>query len=148
MIIGQYYTKIDNKGRTALPAKFRKELGEELIVCRWYESSLAVFGKKAWINTIDVAVGESLMIAPTRDTERFLLGGAFEIAPDSQGRIILPQALRVYAQLVQDIVFLGLQNRLEIWGKDNWEKREREIISAASELIEEVQKIKVGQKRQ
>lgn len=148
-MIGQYSTKIDNKGRTAVPVKFRKNLGEKLIVCRWYENSLALFSQEAWTRIIDIAVGESLLISQTRDTERFLLGGAFEVELDSQGRIILPQAARVYAQLENEIVFIGLKERVEVWSKKFWEKREREIIAAAGKLIEEVQKLKLEQaKRQ
>lgn len=147
MLIGQYYTKIDKKGRTALPAKFRKELGERMICCRWYEGSLALFAKKAWERVIDIAVGESLLISQTRDTERFLLGGAFELETDNQGRIILPQALREHAKLDQDVVFLGLQSRIEVWSKKTWEEKDREIVNAAGKLIEEVQKIKLQQVR-
>lgn len=149
MLIGQYYTKINSKGRTALPVKFRKELGEKLIVCRWYENSLALFAQISWERVIDVAVGESLLISQTRDTERFLLGGAFEIEPDSQGRIVLPQALRIHAKLGEEVVFIGLKDRVEIWSKGLWEARDREITTGAGKLIEEVQKLKLkGARRQ
>lgn len=147
MLIGQYYTKIDKKGRTALPAQFRKELEKELIICRWYENSLALFGKQSWERVIDIAVGESLMIAPTRDTERFLLGSAFTIEPDGQGRIILPQVLREHAQIEGDVVFLGLKNRIEIWDKEVWTKKNKEIQNSAGQLIEEVQKLKLEQSK-
>lgn len=132
-----------------MPARFRKELGEGLIICRWYEQSLALFNQKAWERIIDIAVGESLLISPTRDTERFLLGGAFEVETDNQGRIILPQALREYAKLGNVAIFLGLKDRVEIWSKTLWEEREKEIMAGAGKLIEQVQKLKLAQaKRQ
>lgn len=143
MLIGQYYTKIDYKGRTALPARYRKELGEEVVISRWYENSLAVFALKSWERVIDILVGETLLIAPTRDTERFLLGSAFETRPDAQGRIILPLFLREHARLKNDVVFLGLKDRVEIWSKQVWDVKDKEINKNAGRLIEEVQKIKI-----
>lgn len=142
MFIGQYNTKLTAKGRAVIPSRFRNELGNSLIVCRWYEKSLSIFTLESWKKILDLAVGESLLTAPTRDTERFLLGGAYEIELDNQGRFVIPQALRVYAQIENDLVFVGLRDRVEIWSLEHWKKKEEEIIERAEELIKQVQESK------
>lgn len=142
MLIGQYHTKLSNKGRTAIPAKFRKDLGTKVVISRWYENSLAVFSESAWEKILDLAVGGTLLTESARDTERFLMGQAYESELDDQGRLVIPSNLREYASLKDEIVFLGLKNRAEIWSKEDWINREQEITKHASQLIEQVQKSK------
>ncbi|HBL52229.1 MAG: division/cell wall cluster transcriptional repressor MraZ [Candidatus Blackburnbacteria bacterium RIFCSPHIGHO2_02_FULL_39_13] len=144
MLIGQYHTKISNKGRTAVPARFRKELGDKVVITRWYEQSIAIFSPKAWERILDLAVGGSLLTRPVRETERFLLGGAYEEELDAQGRIVIPLPLREIAQISEEIVFVGLRDRVEIWNKSIWEEKEKEISGKAELLIEEVQKSNRG----
>jgi MraZ protein len=142
MLVGQFESKISEKGRTALPARFRKELGEKIIISRWYEKSLAIFSENSWEKILDLAVGGSLITESARDTERFLLGGAYEAELDAQGRLIVPAKLREYAELGKDAIFIGLKNRVEVWNKATWELREKEVEKHASQLIEQVQKSK------
>lgn len=142
MFLGQYHTKLSNKNRTAIPARFRRELGDKIIISRWYEKSLAVWSSESWERILNIAVGGSLITRPTRDTERFLLGGAIELELDAQGRVVLPEVLVSYAQVSEEIVFVGIKERIEIWSKKNWEEQEARIIARAEELIETVQKEK------
>ena len=142
MLLGQYHTILNHKGRTAIPAKFRKVLGQTVIISRWYEKSLAVFSLSSWEKIVNNAVGESFLIRPARETERFLLGGAYEIELDDQGRLVIPTPLREYSKLDEEIVFVGLGERVEVWNKERWQKQEEEITGRAEELIEEVQNIR------
>ena len=144
MFIGQYKSKLTDKGRIVIPSRFRGELGSPLIVCRWYEGCLSIFTSESWKKIIDLAVGETLLTSPARDTERFLLGGAFEVDLDNQGRFVLPQALREYAQIVSELVFVGLRDRIEVWDLGHWDKRDKEIISQAEDLIRQVQETKIS----
>lgn len=138
MLIGSFVQKMDNKGRTALPSKFRKELGGEVVLARWYEGSIAVFAIESWNKIIEQATRGLVVTSPSRDTERFLLGGAYEIALDSQGRLVVPQPLREHGVLETEVVFVGLANRVELWAKRAWEEREKHVVRHAEELIEEV----------
>lgn len=142
MLVGQFETKISFKGRTALPSRFRKELGNKIVISRWYEKSLAIFSENAWLKILDLAVGGSLITEASRDTERFLLGGAYEIELDAQGRLIIPAKLREFSELSTDVIFIGLKNRVEVWSKSNWTIREKEVEKHAGQLIEQVQKSK------
>lgn len=138
MLIGSFVQKMDIKGRTALPSKFRKELGQEVVLARWYEGSVAIFAVPSWNKIVEQATRGLVVTSPSRDTERFLLGGAYEIALDAQGRLVVPQALREHGGLAVEVVFVGLANRVELWAKTAWEEREKHVIEHAEELIEKV----------
>lgn len=137
MLIGFYIQKIDEKGRTALPVKFKRELGNKLILSRWYEGSACIFDTVSWQRIISQATGGSVITAPSRDTERFLLGGAYEIVLDAQGRFVVPLPLREYAKTKEEVVFVGLGNRIELWDKKLWEEREKHVIENAESILEE-----------
>ena len=139
MLVGQYIQKISDKGRTALPAKFRREIGKDAIVAKWYEGCLIVVDLKSWDELLLKLTGKSEIItAPVRDTDRFILGSAFEVSFDQQGRFVVPRALRDYARLVDEVVFVGLGNRIEVWNKKGWEKREKQVQEKASDLVEKL----------
>lgn len=140
MLLGQYQTKLTSKNRTAIPAALRKELGEKIIISRWYEKSLAIWSIESWKKILIRILDDSLLTRPARDTERFLLGGAHEMELDKQGRVVLAEPLRVYAQLQSEIVFVGLKDRVEVWSKENWTSQEELIVKDAERLIEELQR--------
>ncbi len=140
MLVGYYIQKVNHKGRTALPSRFKKELGTTIILSRWFEGALAIFSPKAWQEMVEQVTKGSLVTAIARDTERFLLGGAYEIDLDAQGRFVIPIDLRAHTTLINEIVFIGLSNRVELWNKEKWQEREKNIIQNAEKLVEEAGK--------
>jgi MraZ protein len=141
MLIGQYQATIGDKNRLALPKKFRAELGEKVIVTRWYEMCIVIVSIAHWQTLLQRLTGQMGNITlPIRDTDRFILGSAFEIELDIQGRFIIPAVLKEYARLKEEVIFLGLGDRIELWDKDEWGKRESYIEEHASQMLEEVVK--------
>src|SRR3990167_10766605 len=139
MLIGQHSGKLTQKGRLALPKKVRSEIGSKAIVARWYEGCFVVVSPDRWQALLEKLTARSEFITqPVRDTDRFILGSAFEVELDDQGRMVIPKSLRDYAGLTSDVVFLGLGNRVEIWDKSVWEKREEYIQEHAEELVEKL----------
>ncbi len=137
MLIGQYETTITEAKRVAIPKKFRSELGSNFIIARWYEKCLVLVAKNNWTSLMERVTGTNApVIAPVRRTDRFILGSAFELTPDSQGRAVLPTSLVEYAGLKVEVVFVGLGDRVEIWDKTHWEKEESELANIAGDLIE------------
>jgi MraZ protein len=120
MLIGQYEGKIDQKGRTALPKKFREFLGDSLIITLGYENSLIVVSAKNWKALLEGTEGKPFIQSETRETQRFLLGGASDIELDSKGRFVLPGYLRQFGEIKDNVVFLGLSRYVEIWDKQRW----------------------------
>jgi len=120
MLIGQYDGKIDSKGRTAFPKKFREILGDKLIVTLGYENSLIVVSEKNWKALLEGTEGRPFIQSETRETQRFLLGGASNVELDGKGRFILPAYLREFGKIKDNVVFIGLSRYVEIWDKDRW----------------------------
>lgn len=142
MLIGQYYTKLTQKGRCALPKNFRKELGEKAIIAKWYEGCLVIVGSGHWQELLTKLTGTSVVITqPVRDTDRFILGSAFEFETDLQGRFVIAKVLREYAGLRDEIVFVGLGARVEVWNVNTWRQREDYVQKHASELVEKLAKL-------
>ena len=136
MLIGQYASRLSEKGRAALPKKFRVELGERVILSRWYETCLVVVSTTTWDSIINSISGGQVVTRPARDTDRFLLAGAFEAELDKQGRLIIPQTLREYAGLKNEIIFLWLGDRVEIWNEGIWQEHEKQVLEKAGELAQ------------
>jgi len=109
------------------------------VLARWYEGCLVLVGKSYWNALYKRLTGEtSLIINPVRDTERFILAQAFEVFPDDQGRIVIPERLIEYSGLSEDIYFIGLGEKVEIWDKNAWEAKEKEVVTNAAGYIEEL----------
>lgn len=143
MLIGSYLGLLGEKRRTAIPKKFLEYLGKDLILAKWYESCLILINQEFWNSLFGRLTGESKIISiGVRDIERFILGSAFEVEPDKQGRIIIPEILVEYSELNNDLVFLGLGDRVEIWNKQVWDQKVKEISEISKEFIEKLAKKK------
>ena len=127
MLIGQYEAKLGAKGRVAMPAKFRKELGDKLIITFGYENSLIVVSEQNWKTLLEGTAGRPFIQSETRETQRFLLGGAAEVELDSKGRVIIPSFLRQFAGIENEIVFVGLYRYIEIWDLRRWKEYRKNL---------------------
>jgi len=139
MLIGEYHYNLDTKGRLALPAKLRHELGETVIVTRGLDSCLFVYSKKEWEVLLSQLVNLPLTQSNSRAFSRFMLAGAVESEIDQQGRVLIPDYLRKFAGLNKKVVIAGVSNRLEIWDENLWNeyrtKTERDVNDIAEKLI-------------
>lgn len=145
MLIGQYKSKLTDKFRLAIPKKFREEIGDEFVVARWYEKCLVLVAKEDWDGLARRLTGESKIVTTTvRDVDRFILGLAFEVKLDGQGRFIVPEKLLTHSGIRDEAVFVGLGDRVEIWSTQSWEKLEERVEEKATKAIETIAKQEVG----
>lgn len=145
MLLGQYVGKVGNKGRVAFPKKFREILGDRLIITQGYENSLIVVSEEGWKALLEGTEGKPFTVAPARETQRFLLGGASAIEVDAKGRFILPVYLRDYAKIADEVVFVGLSRYVEMWDKIRWEEYRKQLeknIGTIAERLNEKDKEK------
>src|SRR3989304_6339584 len=104
MLIGSYLGLLGEKRRTGVPKKFLDALGEKLVIAKWYEGCLVLVSETFWKELLDRLTGGSRVPSlGVRDIERFILGSAFEVIPDSQGRIIIPEILAAFAKLNKEV---------------------------------------------
>ncbi len=139
MLLGTYLAKFAPGRRVAVPATFRHDLGETFILAKWYEGCLVLVAKESWQALLTRLTGsQKIIVTPIRDTERFIFGSAYEAIPDEQGRIVVPERLSLYASLGEEIFFIGLGDRVEIWNKEDWEEKEKSVAKDAAGYIEEL----------
>lgn len=122
MLIGQYDSKVGEKARIAFPKKFREVLGDKLIITLGYEKSLIVVSQEGWKALLEGTEGRPFIQSETRETQRFLLGGASQVELDSKGRFVMPNYLREFAEIKDEVIFLGLSRYVEIWSRKRWEE--------------------------
>lgn len=138
MFLGTFTPKLDDKGRLILPAKFRDELSEGLVVTRGQERCLYVFSESEFQRMHDRIREAPITSKQGRDYLRVFLSGAHPETPDKQGRVMLPNTLRDYAGLDRDLAVIGAGSRAEIWDADAWQRYLNEQETAFSEIEEEV----------
>ena len=136
MFFGTYTPKLDEKGRLFLPAKFREQLAEGLVVTRGQERCLMVWSLEDFTKLTDRLRDAPVTVKGTRDYVRMLFAGASQEVPDKQGRISIPPRLREYASLKKDVVVIGSMNRVEIWDPAAWEAYSQEQEQKYSDLSE------------
>lgn len=138
MLLGTYTPKIDAKGRMALPAKFRTQLGPGLIMARGQERCVYLFPQAEFRRVAMQIQHTSLGNKAAREYLRVLLSGAVDQTPDKQGRVLVPQMLRDYAKLGNDIVVIGVGTRAEIWDKQAWEQYLADNEQGYSDIADDV----------
>lgn len=127
MLLGQYEAKVGAKNRIAFPKRLRDVLGDKLIVTLGYENSLIVVSQESWKALLEGTEGKPFIQSETRETQRFLLGGASFVELDSKGRFVLPAYLREFAKIKDEVIFLGLSRYVEVWDKKSWEEYKKNL---------------------
>jgi len=139
MFIGEFKHTIDDKGRMAVPAKFRDAFKAGAIVTRGLDRCLFIFEKKEWDMLAEKIKALPISQANSRAFSRLMLGGAMEVNLDVQGRILLPDYLREYGGLKKQAVVAGLYNRLEIWDEESWKKYKDKTEASSEDIAENLE---------
>lgn len=143
LLLGTYTPKIDTKGRVALPAKFRSQLGQGLVMARGQERCVYLLPFDEFRRIASQIQRTSVGNKAAREYLRVFLSGAVDQEPDKQGRVVVPQMLRDYANLGSDIVVIGVGTRAELWNKDAWEsylaQKEEGYSDIADDVLPEVE---------
>lgn len=143
LLLGTYAPKIDAKGRMALPAKMRSQLGEGLVMARGQERCVYLLPAIEFRRIAMQIQRTSMGNKAAREYLRVFLSGAIDQDPDKQGRVLVPQMLRDYANLGDDIVVIGVGTRAEIWDRKTWENyladKEQGYSDIADDVLPEVE---------
>jgi MraZ protein len=121
MFLGTHTPRLDDKGRLALPAKFRTELEDGLVITKGQERCLFVFPMAEFTRITELLRTAPVTQRSVRDFSRVFFASASHEVPDAQGRITVPQTLREYAGLSKDSVVIGANSRVEVWDADAWQ---------------------------
>ena len=121
MFTGEYRHTVDDKGRIAVPVKFRVQLEPGSMVSGWFEECLAIHTKEGWEVLADKSASLRVTDTTSRDFQRWLFSNATEAQMDKQGRIMLPAFLRELAGIAGEVVLVGSQDHAEIWAPERWD---------------------------
>ncbi|MEA3449674.1 MAG: division/cell wall cluster transcriptional repressor MraZ [Patescibacteria group bacterium] len=140
MFIGEYHHNIDDKGRVAIPVKFRAQLKQGAVVTKGLDNCLFLYPKEEFAEEAKKYAQLPKSQAKARAYARHMLAGAMDLNLDSQGRVMLPEYLRNFSGMKKKLVVAGLYDRLELWDEDKWnnykESSEKESNSIAEGLGE------------
>ncbi|MGZ6256418.1 MAG: division/cell wall cluster transcriptional repressor MraZ [Candidatus Limnocylindria bacterium] len=139
-LTGEFRHALDDRGRVAIPVRFRARLAEGATLARWLDHCLGVFPAEEW-NMLAGKIRALPMTNPAaREFARFMSSGAVDVELDRQGRLLVPSYLREYAGLtVGEVVVVGALNRLEVWAPSAWQPYRARIEGAPEELAAHLQ---------
>lgn len=138
MFLGEYKHNLDNKGRMAIPAKFRLKIEGGAIITRGLDRCLFLFPKKEWEVLAQKIINLPLAQADSRAFSRLMLSGASDVEFDAQGRVLVPDSLRKYAGISKKVAVIGLYERVEIWDEEEWNKYKNKTENASDEIAEKL----------
>lgn len=136
MFIGEYNHSLDDKGRIAIPAKFRLALKKGAVVTKGLDNCLFLYSKEQFKEIAKKFAALPISQAKARAFSRHMLAGAMDVEFDNQGRITLPEYLRKFSSLKKKVVIAGLYDHLEIWDEAAWDKYKGESEKNSNAIAE------------
>ncbi|MEQ8314401.1 MAG: division/cell wall cluster transcriptional repressor MraZ [Gammaproteobacteria bacterium] len=116
---------LDAKGRMAMPARYRDQLmqscgGHLVVTIDTNHRCLLLYPISEWEQIERQIESLSSFDPMSQRVKHLLIGHANDLELDSNGRVLLPQELRLYAQLEKHVCLIGQGKKLEIWDQDSW----------------------------
>jgi MraZ protein len=141
-LTGEFRHTVDDRGRVAIPVRFRPRMAHGATVARWLDGCLGVFPRDAW-DALAIRMADLPTTSATaREFVRFMASGAVDVDLDGQGRILLPAYLREYGELSGgEVVVVGALSRLELWAPARWDTYRRKLEDAPEEIAERLQEL-------
>jgi MraZ protein len=139
MFFGEYAYKVDEKGRTPLPPKFRREMREGVVLIKGIEEKcVRAYPLGEWKKVAD-SLAKAVVGAKLRKLNRAIFGSASSVSFDTQGRIALPFSLRNYAEIGDSVIVVGVNTFVELWDEELWKKEKASSEEQASAIIESLE---------
>ncbi len=126
MFYGEFEHALDAKDRVIIPAKFREifkeNYTEKFVITRGLDQCLFVFTEEIWKSQERKFREMPFTRGEARRFNRLFFSGAAEVICDKQGRILIPDYLKSFAAIQQDVMIIGVSDRIEIWAKEKWKE--------------------------
>ncbi|NND65764.1 MAG: division/cell wall cluster transcriptional repressor MraZ [Gammaproteobacteria bacterium] len=136
MYRGANKVTLDDKGRLAVPARYREQLSNEcdnhLVVSIDRDYCLMVYPLPAWESLETKLMQLPSLNRQARRLQRLMLGYATDVEIDSHGRILVSQELREFASIERKAILIGQGHRFELWDEARWADRRDEWLSASN----------------
>ncbi|MBI3307183.1 MAG: division/cell wall cluster transcriptional repressor MraZ [Candidatus Omnitrophica bacterium] len=138
MFYGEFEHALDGKGRVIIPARFREifkeHYAEKFFITRGLDRCLFVFTEESWKTQEKKFREMPFTKTESRKFNRLYFSGACDVVCDKQGRILIPDYLKQYGEIKEDVVIIGVSDRIEIWAKEKW----REFYKSNQDQFEDL----------
>ncbi len=138
MLMGEYHHNIDEKSRLIIPSKFRNELGDKFIITKGLDKCLFIYSLEEWDKIMQKISKLQFTKKNVRVFERTFIGGASMIEFDKQGRINITSPLVHYANIVKECIIIGVNERIEIWSLEEFNKYMKDNEKSLEEITEDI----------
>ncbi|MBI4394988.1 MAG: division/cell wall cluster transcriptional repressor MraZ [Candidatus Omnitrophica bacterium] len=142
MFYGQFEHALDAKDRVIIPSKFREifkeTYAEKFFITRGLDRCLFVFTEEEWKSQERKFKDMSFTKEDSRKFNRLYFSGACEVLCDKQGRILIPIYLKSYAEIKENVVIIGVSDRIEIWAKEKWDQFFKDNLGSFEQLAEKL----------
>ena len=132
MFTGEYRHTVDEKGRLAIPARFRAQLEGGAVLSRWIDGCLAIHTRAGWDALSAKAAAVPVTDPAGRLFESQIFGGALEAEMDRQGRVLVPAYLREETGIGTEALVIGVRDHGEIWAPDRWKTYRKAMDNPAT----------------
>lgn len=140
-LTGEYEHRLDTKGRLIMPSKLREELGCTFMITKGLDNCLYVYPNDEWQQFADKLNHLPMTNKSARQFKRFFNSGAVKCETDAQGRVIIPQTLRTFANIEKDVVIIGNGEKAEIWNKEAWDEINNEESLNMDEIADKLDEL-------
>jgi MraZ protein len=134
VFLGSHNHNLDAKGRVAIPARFREELEDGLVLTRGFDRCIAMYPIVAWNSLADRINSLSVADVDVRQFRRMVFSEAVDLRLDSQGRILVPTALRSFAEIDREAIVIGVHSSIEIWSPARWSATANEMDTTSDDI--------------
>ena len=134
MFLGRHAHNLDEKGRLAIPARFRDLLADGLVLTRGIDQCIAAYPRTAWDRLAEQVNSLSMADRDARQFRRMVFAEAADVALDRQGRIMVPPELRRYAGIERETIIVGVHTSIEIWSPARWDEVSGQVEDNGEEI--------------
>ncbi len=138
MFLGRFAHNLDDKGRLAVPARFRASLDEGVVLTRGMDRCVAAYPMPAWEELAGKIAALPMTDPNARQFRRMVFAEAANLTLDRQGRIVVPPELRAYAGIERDAMIIGVHTSFEIWSPSGWEAMQAVVDSDADSIVSQL----------
>ena len=136
MFMGTYQNSIDAKYRMIVPAKFREELGDKVVLTLGIDNCLYLYPMKEWESFIEKPSELPISDKKARKFSRSFTGNAEECEVDKQGRLTIPANLRDKVSITKELTTVGCVKKIEIWSREVYESDDEDVQMTNAEVAE------------
>jgi len=143
MFFGAFEHSLDTKNRLSIPSKFREVIEKssnptKVFITLGLDECLFLFSADQWERVVASFSSMPFTDEATRDFNRLFFHGTVDADLDAQGRILIPENLKVHAGLAKNVTLIGVNQYIELWDRDKWAQRKAKLSGKYEVLAQQL----------